>query len=101
MPAGDLNWAEGRLYTAYGPLSCSWELKGGGLYMKVVVPPNTTASVYIPLTAGASSISEQGTVFWSGGKKSAEMPEGLSFKQQDRTAIAVEAAAGTYRFTVQ
>lgn len=101
MPAGDLNWAEGRLNTSYGPLACSWELKGGDFNMKVVVPPNTTATIAIPLTEGASTISEQGTLIWSAGKKPGEMTGGLTYKGEDPGSVTFAAAAGTYRFTVK
>jgi len=47
------------LQTYYGTVSDSWKIEGGKIIMDVVIPCNTTATVYIP-TSKAESVTENG-----------------------------------------
>ncbi len=49
QPGGDLNEASGKLETVYGTLVSEWKLENGKFDWSVVVPPNTTATVHLPL----------------------------------------------------
>jgi alpha-L-rhamnosidase len=51
-PSSDLTWARARHITPYGPAESSWRLDDDGktLELTAVVPPNTTATVALPLT---------------------------------------------------
>jgi alpha-L-rhamnosidase len=46
--AGDLSSAKTSFETPYGMIQTDWMLTEGNFRMKVTVPPNTTASVYLP-----------------------------------------------------
>lgn len=48
QPGGTLTSANTRHISPYGEVSCEWEIRGDKLYVSVVVPPNTTASVILP-----------------------------------------------------
>lgn len=52
-PGGSLTHATGKLKTQYGMLESSWQLKKGKFTLTVVVPPNTTATVHLPVKADA------------------------------------------------
>jgi alpha-L-rhamnosidase len=51
-PGGGLTEAAADLQTGYGLLSSHWQLKDDTLYMDLVIPANTTSSVYIPAPDG-------------------------------------------------
>jgi alpha-L-rhamnosidase len=51
-PGGGLTEAAADLQTGYGLLSSHWRLNNDTLYMDVVIPANTTSSVYIPAPDG-------------------------------------------------
>ena len=48
-PGGGLTHALGRLQTPYGELLSQWNLETGVFRWTVVVPPNTTATAYLPV----------------------------------------------------
>ncbi|MEZ4828008.1 MAG: glycoside hydrolase family 78 protein [Bacteroidia bacterium] len=49
-PGSGLTQATGKLQTMYGELSSSWKLEGGKFTLSVTIPPNTTATVFLPKT---------------------------------------------------
>lgn len=59
QPGGGLTHATGKLKTGYGELVSQWTLTNGTFEWRVVVPPNTTATVHLPLK-GASKITLNG-----------------------------------------
>jgi alpha-L-rhamnosidase len=56
---GDLTWAKATYDSVRGPISSQWSLNEGLLRLNVVVPTNTTATVYLP-TIDATTICENG-----------------------------------------
>jgi alpha-L-rhamnosidase len=44
-----LSFACGRLKTLYGELVSDWKVNNGAFEWTVVVPPNTTATLYLPV----------------------------------------------------
>ncbi len=46
---GSLSSACGKIKTAYGDLISNWKLEGGKFDWEVVVPPNTTATLNVPM----------------------------------------------------
>ena len=56
---GDLNWAEGRVPTPYGPISVRWEKDGNGLKLKVFVPAGTSGTVGLPASSGGASLTDR------------------------------------------
>jgi len=102
MPAGDLTWASAKLYTAYGPLACGWELSVDGLSMQVTVPANTRATIHIPLEGDTDPVlSESGILIWSGEKAGSDIPYALELIEVTENEIILNALAGTYHFTVE
>ena len=49
QPGGGLTQATGKLETLYGELVSQWTLADDAFDWTVVVPPNTSATVYLPL----------------------------------------------------
>ena len=50
--------ASGTLMTPYGELRSAWTLDGDAFHWEVTVPPNTTATAYLP--SGASDAAVDG-----------------------------------------
>ena len=46
-----LSYAEGILEGPYGKIVCRWEIAKTEMTISVVIPPNTTAKVYLPCAA--------------------------------------------------
>jgi alpha-L-rhamnosidase len=58
-PVGDLRWVRAAHTSLYGKIESDWELKNDRLLWRIVVPPNTTATVVVP-TSQPDSVSESG-----------------------------------------
>ncbi|HEU4329431.1 MAG TPA: glycoside hydrolase family 78 protein [Roseiflexaceae bacterium] len=64
-PGGGLASASARHRTPYGIAECAWEIGGGLLALSVVVPPNTSASVWLPGDDGPPVAIGPGTHHWT------------------------------------
>jgi len=82
QPGGGLTAATGKLKTPYGELVSQWAIKKGKFDWTVVIPPNTTATVHLPL----ASIADENAKIKLNGKAA-------------RGAVH-ELGAGAYRFVV-
>jgi alpha-L-rhamnosidase len=49
---GNLTWAEAGYDCPYGHISSKWKIDAGKLDMTVVIPPNTTADIFVPDAQG-------------------------------------------------
>jgi alpha-L-rhamnosidase len=54
---GDLKWVKATHNSAYGSIESSWEFRDGKVNMNVKIPPNTTATIYVP-TTDVTSVTE-------------------------------------------
>jgi alpha-L-rhamnosidase len=59
VPGVGLTWADTSYNSTRGLISTAWTNAGGTFNLNVVIPPNTTAQVYVP-TTNASAITESG-----------------------------------------
>ncbi|MFH1006247.1 MAG: family 78 glycoside hydrolase catalytic domain [Candidatus Latescibacterota bacterium] len=50
---GDLRWARGAYDSIRGTIAVDWQHNGGQLALRVTIPANTTATVYVPTTEPA------------------------------------------------
>jgi alpha-L-rhamnosidase len=82
-PGGGVTWAKGEYQSIRGRIACDWKVAGGKLQLRVVVPPNTSATILVP-TRDAEKITE-------GGK-----PIGVAKKTSD--CAVFEVASGSYEF---
>ena len=73
----------------YGRIATDWKLEGRALHLDVTIPPNTTATVYVP-TKDACSVTES--------DKPAAQAEGVKFLRHENGAAIYEVGSGTYRF---
>ncbi|SHF23644.1 alpha-L-rhamnosidase [Caldanaerobius fijiensis DSM 17918] len=58
-PVGDLQWVKAWHESMYGKITCNWAVEGNNFNMHVIIPPNSTGTVYIP-TSDPESVMENG-----------------------------------------
>jgi len=58
-PVGDLKWVKGNHQSMHGKIDCQWWLEKGRFELTATVPPNTTATVYLP-ASNHSDVTESG-----------------------------------------
>lgn len=63
MVQNDVLWVEAGYRSLYGNIESSWEKVENGLQMKVIVPPNTTAVIYVPGSESGKINVEKGAEF--------------------------------------
>jgi alpha-L-rhamnosidase len=90
QPGGGLSWAKDTYHSLYGPIISNWKLVSGRFEWAVAVPPNTTATVYVP-TSDASSVTE-------GGKPAAHA-EGVRFAGHESGFAVYKIGSGHYTFS--
>ncbi|MEO6961331.1 MAG: family 78 glycoside hydrolase catalytic domain [Puia sp.] len=89
-PGGNLSFVQADLKTYYGLVSSHWKMNGSQFQLDVQIPPNTSASIYLP-TTDASSVMENG-------KPTTGMQE-VSLKENEGRYQQVERGSGKYQFT--
>jgi alpha-L-rhamnosidase len=57
-PVEALTWAEGTHTSVHGPIAVRWDRQDGKFKLKVTIPANTTATVYLPVKGKASVVHE-------------------------------------------
>jgi len=89
--ANGLTWVRAHHDTLHGRIISEWRRDGGQLTMNVTIPPNTTATVFVPAVQ-VGDVSE-------GGKPGKRSP-GLKFLRMESGAAVFAAEPGRYHFTV-
>jgi alpha-L-rhamnosidase len=91
-PVGDLTAVRGSFISPYGKIASDWNITGGRFIWNVTVPPNATATVYVP-TKNAASVIESG--------KPASNVRGVNFLRGEPGAAVYEVGSGNYRFETE
>jgi alpha-L-rhamnosidase len=89
-PIGDLTWVRAQTQSPYGLVASSWQKTKDGLTLKVTVPVNATATVYVPLHRGLDAIAENG-------QPAAKAP-GVKLLREDEGYGVFAVGAGEYMF---
>ncbi|MFH5184939.1 family 78 glycoside hydrolase catalytic domain [Paenibacillus sp. TAB 01] len=88
-----LDWAEASLESMYGTVAASWKQTGGdGVTVKVTIPPNTTATVWLPGT-DADLWLESGTQL--------DQADGVQLSEASPQGVRLELGSGSYAFISQ
>ena len=85
QPGGGLTHARAALHTLYGRAASGWQQTEAGLTVNVTVPPNTTATAYLP-AASAAAVTEGG--------------QPLAGAREADGAVVVDLGSGTYAFQI-
>jgi alpha-L-rhamnosidase len=91
-PGGDLKWAKGSYNSIRGRIESDWSITGNKLKIDVAIPPNTTATVYVP-AKDSRTVKESG--------KPAGSAAGIKFlRMEDATAVFL-VQSGSYSFEAE
>jgi alpha-L-rhamnosidase len=88
-PVGDLKWVRASHKSPYGTIVSNWRIEDDRFVWDVTVPPNATATVYVP--------SKEGTTIAESGKPADQSP-GLQFLRRENGAAVFFAVSGRYSF---
>ncbi len=87
----DLAWVKGTYHSVHGPISTEWHRDRTEFLLKVSIPANTTATVYLPAKS-PDEVSECGIP--------ANKASGVKFSCIDGDNAVFEIGSGTYQFIV-
>jgi alpha-L-rhamnosidase len=88
-PVAGLEFCKASHETLYGPVASEWKRDGANFSWKIVLPPNTTATVYVP-TADAKKVEE--------GRGPAAHAPGVRFLRSEPGRAVYAIQSGTYQF---
>ncbi len=88
-PGGGLTWAKGSYESVRGHISSEWKIENGFFSLDVVVPPNTSATIYLP-ASDASKVQENGKIIGEG--------SGIRFVREENGSAILEAGSGSFHF---
>ncbi|MDG1897944.1 MAG: family 78 glycoside hydrolase catalytic domain, partial [Fuerstiella sp.] len=89
-PMDDLTWTRASHVGVYGKIESDWKISDGQLRWRIVVPPNSTATAYVP-SISPNQVRESG-------KRISESQGATLVELQQDTAI-VKLGSGNYEFT--
>jgi alpha-L-rhamnosidase len=87
----EVDFAEASVDAPYGEIVSRWERKDNRIILSVTVPPNTSATVYIP-ASHPNLITENGNLL--------DVAEGVVMKDAENGYTVVGAASGKYEFVI-
>jgi alpha-L-rhamnosidase len=88
-PVGNLTYVKASYNSSYGKVVSDWKIAGGRFIWNVTVPPNTTATVYVP-AKDAATVTEGG--------KPASKEIGIKYLRTEAGAAIYEIGSGSYQF---
>jgi alpha-L-rhamnosidase len=88
--AAGLTFAKASLDSPQGKISSRWQTQNGEFHWNIVVPPNATATVYVP-AKDAETVRENG--------KPAGQAEGIKFLHAENDTSIYQVGSGSYSFT--
>ena len=88
-PVGGLKFAKATHRSPYGLISSEWNKTRGAFKWKLTIPPNTTATVYVP-ARNADDVTESG--------RHACQEQGVRFLRNESDYAVFEVGAGSYHF---
>jgi alpha-L-rhamnosidase len=88
---GGLTTVSASLQTYYGTAATSWNTEAGKLTLRVTVPPNTRANIFIP--------ADNATAITESGQKLSDV-KGINVLKTENGYTEVETGSGSYLFTV-
>lgn len=89
QPVADLQWAKGSYESVRGTIAVEWKKENGKFILQTVIPPNTSATVYIPARVNAVVTENNVNVTKEGNVKLVSYENGFAL---------IEINSGTYHF---
>jgi alpha-L-rhamnosidase len=92
QPVGDLTFVKASHHSPYGTITSEWTRKEGTFDWRITVPPNSTATVYVP-AGSAEAVTESG--------KPISKAPCVKILSAQNGAVALEIGSGSYRFVAR
>ncbi|MCX6879810.1 MAG: glycoside hydrolase family 78 protein [Verrucomicrobia bacterium] len=94
-----LTWAKTSFVSVYGLIASDWKRDAGRLTMDVTIPPNTTATVHVPVPAkaGEGGAATAAAAVTESGKPAGKSP-GVKFLRMENGAAEYGVESGVYHF---
>ncbi|MHA1293190.1 MAG: glycoside hydrolase family 78 protein [Promethearchaeota archaeon] len=89
-PGGNLMWAKGHYNSIHGEIICDWRIEESTFTLEVLIPPNTTATIYLP-AKNSETVTESGKLIQE--LKDIEI---ISF---EKNIICIKVKSGKYKFS--
>jgi len=89
QPVGDVTWAKASFNSVHGPITTEWKRDAKTFVLNLSIPPNTTATVFVPAES-VDDVRESGVA-------AAKSP-GVKFVRQENGSVVFEIASGKYQF---
>jgi alpha-L-rhamnosidase len=89
---GNLSWARARYDSIRGPIASDWKRSANRFELRVTIPANTTATIYLPAKSPG--------LITEGGKPLAQAP-GVKFLRMEGSRALISIESGQYAFAVQ
>ena len=86
---GDITWARGSYMSVRGKIVSDWRIEDGSFYLNVIIPANSTATVYLP-AGNVKSVTEGG--------RPADTSDGVRFVRMEERAAVYRVDSGNYLF---
>ena len=90
QPVGDVKWVKAGYNSIRGKITCDWQRDGNQFLMKIRIPANTTATVFVPAAPG-TTVTESG--------EPATRRPGLQFLRREPSRAVYSVESGEYEFT--
>jgi len=87
-----VDWVNCHYDSPHGRIASNWKREGKKLTMEVTIPPNTTATIFVP-AKDAASVTESG--------KPVGEAEGVKFLRMEKNAAVYAVGSGNYQFQSQ
>lgn len=87
---GDITWARAHYDSVHGRIRSAWTRHGSALTLNVEIPPNTTATVYVPSAEGSRVLESN---------RAAAAARSVRFSRVEDGCTVYEVGSGTYIFT--
>ena len=91
-PVGDLTWARANYDSIRGRISSEWHRSAGKFDLRVAIPANTSATVYVP-ASGPETVTESG--------RTASESQGVTLLRSEQGTEVYQVASGEYHFSFQ
>ena len=89
QPVGDLKHVRASHRSPYGLIASSWRKDGAAFDWQIIVPANTTATVYVPANA-PEAVTKSG--------KPASFVRGVEFLHMENGCAVLRVGNGSYHF---
>lgn len=86
---GDITWCKGRHSSPYGIVETAWRVENHHFFLEVVIPSNTTATVFIPAS--------DSTEVMEGPRRAVDSP-GVTFERKEDGRAVFKVQSGRYQF---